>query len=121
MKVVQEDGTVLSYDYGLHTFLELTGPAYRVRSADESRLHIQHLWWKLGAQVALPEGCPMIFYGAGQWGFGTEKEPPVEWHDVGDHTVFTFNDTSNWDVDDVDFTVGGADPRESIDRCLGRI
>ncbi len=112
VKVVQEDGAVLSDEYGLHTFLELTGTAYRVRSADESRLHIQHLWWKPGAQVALPEGCPLIFYGAGQWGFGTEKEPPVEWHDVGDQTVFTFNDTSNWDVDDVDFTVGGADPQE---------
>jgi hypothetical protein len=112
VKVVQEDGTVLSDDYGLHTFLELTGPAYRVRSADESRLHIQHLWWKPGAQVALPEGYPMIFYGAGQWGFGTEKEQPAEWRDVGEHTVFTFNDASNWDVDDVDFTVGGANPQE---------
>jgi hypothetical protein len=112
VKVVQEDGKALSDDYGLHTFLELTGTAYRVRSADESRLHIQHLWWKPGAQVALPEGCPLIFYEAGQWGFGTEKEPPAEWRNVGEHTVFTFNDASNWDVDDVDFTVGGADPQE---------
>ncbi len=111
LKVVQEDGKFFSDDYGLHTFLELTGPAYRVRSADESRLHIQYLWWKPGAQVSLPKGCPSILYEAGQWGFGTEKEPPMEWRDVGDHTVFTFNDTSNWDVDDVDFTVGGADPQ----------
>lgn len=112
VKVVQEEGKVLPDDYGLHTFLELTGLAYRVRSADQSRLHIKHLWWKPGAQVSLPEGCSLIFYEAGQWGFGTEKEPPMEWRDVGDHTVFTFNDTSNWDADDVDFTVGGADPQE---------
>lgn len=112
VKVVQEDGAVLSDDYGLHTFLELTGTAYRLRSADESRLHVQYLWWKPGAQVPLPEGCPLIFYGAGQWGIGTEKEPPAEWRDVGDRTVFTFNDASNWDINDVGFTVGGADPQE---------
>jgi len=32
---------------------------------------------KPGAQVSLPEGCPLIFYEAGQWGFETEKEPPM--------------------------------------------
>lgn len=112
VQLVQEDGKVFSESYGLHTFLELTGAAYELLAADESRLQIQHLWWKPGAQIPLPDGCFLIFYEAGQWGFGSEGEPPTEWRDVGDQPVFTFNDTSNWDVDSVDFTVGGADPQE---------
>ncbi len=109
---VEEDGKVFSETYGLHTFLELTGPAYEILAADEPRLQVRHLWWKPGAQIPLPYGCSLIFYEAGQWGFGSEDEPPSEWNEVGDHAVFTFNDPSNWDVDSVDFTVGGADPQE---------
>lgn len=111
VQVVQEDGKVFSDTNGLHTFLELIGTAYEVLAADQSRLSIQHLWWKPGAPIPLLEGCSLIFHEAGQWGFGTEKEPPVKWRDVGNHVVFTFNDPSNWDVDSVDFTVGGADPQ----------
>jgi len=110
--LVQEDGKVFSETYGLHTFLELTGEAYKVLAADESRLRIEHLWWKPEAQIPLPEGCSLIFYEAGQWGLGADDRPLTEWRDVGDHVVFTFNDSSNWDVDSVDFTVGGADPQE---------
>ncbi len=112
VQLIQDDGKVFSESYGLHTFLELSGAAYEMRAAGESRLQIRNLWWKPGAQTPLPEGCSLIFHGAGQWGLGDESEPPAEWRDVGDQVVFTFNDTSNWDVDSVDFTVGGADPRE---------
>ena len=112
VKFVQEDGKVFSESYGLHTFLDLTGAAYEMLAANELRLHIRHLWWKPGAQIPLPDGCSLIFYEAGQWGFGSEDHPPADWRNVGDQVVFTFNDTSNWDVESVDFTVGGADPQE---------
>ena len=112
VQFVQEDGKVFSENYGLHTFLELTDAAYKALAADGSRLEIQHLWWKPGAQIPLPEGCPLIFYEAGQWGLGADDRPPTEWRDVGDHVVFTFNDPSNWEVDSVDFTVGGAAPQD---------
>jgi hypothetical protein len=111
VRLAGEDGKVFSETYGLHTFLELTGAAYEVLAADKSRLQVRHLWWKPGAQIPLPYSCSLIFHQAGQWGFGTEDDPPAEWNEVGDHAVFTFNDSSNWDVDSVDFTVGGADPQ----------
>jgi hypothetical protein len=112
VQFVQDDGKVFSESCGLHTFLELTGAAYEILAADESRLQIQRLWWKPGAQIPLPDGCSLIFYETGQWGFGDEGEPPAEWREVGNQVVFTLNDTSNWDVESVDFTVGGADPQE---------
>jgi hypothetical protein len=52
-RIVREDGTACSSEYGLHTFLELTGAAYKVMEADESRLDVRHLWWKPGEQIAL--------------------------------------------------------------------
>jgi hypothetical protein len=111
-RVIQEDGTAYSSEYGLHTFLELTGAAYKVLEADESRLDVRHLWWKPGEQITLPGACPQIFYKAGQWGLGTEREEPAEWREIDSHVVFTFDDPNNWDVDNVDFTVGGADPQD---------
>jgi hypothetical protein len=111
-RVIREDGTVDSVEYGLHTFLELTGAAYKVMEADDSRLEIRRLWWKPGETTQIANGCPQIFYKAGQWGLGTEQEPPEEWREISNHVVFTFNDPNNWDVDKVDFTVGGADPQD---------
>jgi hypothetical protein len=111
-RIVQEDGTAYSGEYGMHTFLELTGAAYKVLEADESRLDIRHLWWKPGEQTALPSGCSQIFHKAGQWGLGAEREAPSEWREIDNHVVFTFDDPNNWDVDNVDFTVGGADPQD---------
>jgi hypothetical protein len=111
-RVVREDGTVDSVEYGLHTFLELTGAAYKVMDADDSRLDIRRLWWKPGEQIQIANGCPQIFYKAGQWGLGTEQEPPAEWREINNHVVFAFNDPNNWDVENVDFTVGGADPQD---------
>jgi hypothetical protein len=111
-QVVREDGTVDSVEYGLHTFLELTGAAYKVMEADESRLNVQRLWWKPGEKITLPSGCPQIFHQAGQWGLGTEQEPPAEWRDINSHVVFAFNDPNNWDANNVDLTVGGADPQD---------
>lgn len=112
VQLVQEDGQVFSETYGLHTFLELTGAAYKTLAAAEPRLQIHNLWWKPGALLSLPEGCSLIFHESGQWGLGTEHNPPAEWQKIGQQTVFTFNDPSNWDADDVDFTVGGALPQE---------
>src|SRR5262245_11337308 len=111
-RVVQEDGTAYSSEYGLHTFIELTGAAYSVLEADESRLDIRHLWWKPGERIALPSGCPQIFHKTGQWGLGTERVEPSEWREINNHVVFAFDDPNNWDVDNVDFTVGGADPQD---------
>jgi hypothetical protein len=111
-RVIREDGTVISVEYGLHTFLELTGAAYKVMEADESRLDVRRLWWKPGEQITLPNGCPQIFHKAGQWGLGTENEPPREWREISNHVVFTFSDPNNWGVENVDFTVGGADPQD---------
>jgi hypothetical protein len=112
VRIVQEDGTACSSEYGLHTFLELAGAAYKVLEADESRLDIRHLWWKPGEQIPLPSGCHQIFHKAGQWRLGTEQEPPSEWRGISNHVVFAFNDPNNWDIDKVDFTVGGADPQD---------
>jgi hypothetical protein len=42
-RIVQEDGTAYSREYAVHTFLELTGVAYKVMEADESRLDVRHL------------------------------------------------------------------------------
>src|SRR5262249_51516448 len=111
-RVVREDGTVDSVEYGLHSFLELTGAAYRVMDADELRLAIHRLWWKPGEQVHITNGSPQIFREAGQWGLGTEHEPPTEWREVSNHVVFAFSDPNNWGVENVDFTVGGADPQD---------
>jgi hypothetical protein len=111
-RVVREDGTVDSVEYGLHSFLELTGAAYKVMDADESQLDVRRLWWKPGEQVHIANGCPQIFREAGQWGLGTEHEPPTEWREVSNHVVFAFNDPNNWGVENVDFTVGGADPQD---------
>jgi hypothetical protein len=85
-RTVREDGTAYSSEYGLHTFLELAGAAYKVLEADESRLDIQHLWWKPGEQIPLPSGRLQIFHKAGQWGLGTEREAPTwpsEWNSPG--------------------------------------
>ncbi len=111
-RVLREDGTVDSVEYGLHTFLELTGAAYKVMDADDSRLDIRQLWWKPGEQIQIANGCPQIFYKAGQWGLGAEQEPPDEWREISNHVVFAFNNPNNWDIDKVDFTVGGADPQD---------
>jgi len=111
-QIVQEDGTAYSREYGLHTFLELTGAAYKVMEADESRLDIRHLWWKPGEQIQIADGCPQIFCKAGQWGLGAEQEPPAEWREINGHVVFAFSNPNNWDVSKVDFTVGGADPQD---------
>jgi hypothetical protein len=111
-RVIREDGTVDSVEYGLHTFLELTGAAYKVMDVDDSRLDIRRLWWKPGEQIQIANGCPQIFYKAGQWGLGTEQEPPEEWREITNHVVFAFNNPDNWDVDSVDFMVGGADPQD---------
>jgi hypothetical protein len=111
-RVVLEDGTVDSVEYGLHSFLELTGAAYKVMDADELRLDVRRLWWKPGEQVQVANGCPQIFREAGQWGLGTEHKPPTEWREVSNHVVFAFNDPNNWGVENVDFTVGGADPQD---------
>ena len=67
-RIVQEDGTAYSREYSLHTFFELTGAAYKVMEADESRLDIRRLWWKPGEQIQIANGCPQIFHKAGQWG-----------------------------------------------------
>src|SRR5262245_31033295 len=112
MRVVQEDGTAYPSEYGLHTFLELIGPSYKVIEADESRLDIRHLWWKPGEQIQLASGYPQIFYNVGLWGLGTMHEPPAEWREVNNHVVFTFNDPNKWDVEHVDFKVGGADQQD---------
>jgi hypothetical protein len=111
-RVVREDGTVDSVEYGLHSFLELTGAAYKVMDADELRLDVRRLWWKPGEQVHVTNGCPQIFREAGEWGLGMEHEPPTEWREVSNHVVFAFNDPNNWGVENVDFTVGGADPQD---------
>ena len=60
----------------------------------------------------LSSGCQQIFHKAGQWGLGTEQESPEEWREISNHVVFAFNDPNNWDVENVDFTVGGADPQD---------
>ncbi|MCI0659569.1 MAG: hypothetical protein L0220_00695 [Acidobacteria bacterium] len=112
VRIIQEDETIDSSEYGLHTFLELTGVAYKVLEADESRLDIRSLWWKPGEQIPLASGCLQIFHKAGQWGLGTEKEPPSEWREIDNHVVFAFNHPNNWDIANVDITVGGADPQD---------
>ncbi len=83
-----------------------------VMDADESRLDIRRLWWKPGEQIQLANGRPQIFYNAGQWGLGTEQEPPAEWREINNHVVFAFSDPNNWGAENVDFTVGGADPQD---------
>jgi hypothetical protein len=112
VQILEGEEEIVSAAYGLHSFLELTGAVYKVIEGDQSRLAIRHLWWKPGERIELPTGCPKVFHGSGQWGVGTEDEAPLEWRSVGNHIVFTFNDPSNWDVSDVDFTVGGADPQD---------
>jgi len=89
-----------------------TGVAYKVMEADESRLDIRRLWWEPGEQVQLENGRPQIFYKAGQWGLGTEHEPPAEWREITNHVVFAFSDPDNWSVENVGFTVCGADPQD---------
>ena len=46
----------------------------------------------------------------GAW--GTYPEPPAEWREIENHVVFAFSNPNNWDVSNVDFTVGGADPQD---------
>src|SRR5262245_35087222 len=111
-RIVQEDGAAYPREYCLHTFLDLTGAAYKVIEADESRLDIRHLWWKPGEQIQLANGCAQIFHKAGQWGLGTKQESPAEWREIDNHVIFAFSNPNNRDAGNVDFTVGGADPQD---------
>lgn len=88
-------------EYGLRSFVAETGPAYILRHGDESRVSIGTLCWK-------PEGEPKHdwFYQPGQYGISYNDQPPMEWIEITKGPVFTFNDTSNYDAADIDFTVG---------------
>lgn len=90
-------------EYGLRSFLTETGPAYILRHGDESRLPIGTLCWK-------PEGEPKHdwFYKPGHYGISYDDQPPTSWIEITKGPIFTFNDTSNYDAADIDFTVGVA-------------
>jgi hypothetical protein len=112
IQVFDENKNISSCNYGLHSFLKLTGKGCKVLEGDNSRLDIRRLWWKPGPQIALPAGCSTIFHETGQWGLSTMCELPLEWRNVGNRVVFAFNRSSAQGVTDVDFIVGGADPRK---------
>jgi hypothetical protein len=96
-------GGAVDAEYGLRSFLSETGPAYVLRQGDENRLSIGTLWWK-------PEGEPQHdwFYQPGHYAISYGDNPPTEWLQITKGPVFTFNDTSNYDANDIDFIVGTA-------------
>lgn len=102
--IQQPTGTEIT-EYGLSSFIPQIGTAYTLLQGDYSRLKIGELWWK-------PEGNPQhnFFFQPGSYGISYDREkPPAEWLPVTHKPVFAFNETSNYDAAEVDFTVGTDD------------
>lgn len=85
---------------GISSFIKMVGKCYTLIHGDPARLKIERLWWKPGRLVR------DFFHEPGEWGTGAGDCPPAGWHPVSEEVVFTFNDASNWEVTDVDWTVG---------------
>ncbi len=101
--VIDSEGQQLEDGHGLSSFIKLVGKCYALKHGDPNRLKVESLWWKPGRLIR------GFFHEPGQWGVGDCVRPPSEWHLVEQESVFTFNDASNWDVADVDWTVGTTD------------
>ncbi|MBA3822489.1 MAG: hypothetical protein H0X24_01140 [Ktedonobacterales bacterium] len=96
------------YDYGLTSLLPLLDRPVAVVRGDLHRLQSAVVWWRPGVALASP--CTAHeFREAGEWGLGTVTQPPAEWHAVT-CPVFAFDSGAEWDVEYVDFVIGGAAP-----------
>ena len=102
VSVVLEDDTVED-DYGLCSFLGMTGEAYSLTHGDATRLKVGHVWWKPGAPVK------EFFREPGVWGISYDDAQPGVWQPVTADNVFTFSQTVNWDVQDAEFTATASD------------
>ena len=101
--VLDGEGQQHEDEHGLSSFIKLIGKCYALKHGDPKRLKVENLWWKPGRVLR------EFFYEPGEWGVGDCVRPPAEWHGADQQPVFTFNDASNWDVADVDWTVGATD------------
>lgn len=107
VNIIDEDGKVTACEYGLPSFVELTGKSYLLQCGDSERLDVKTLWWKPGAKTigVISE----FFREPGYWGIGTSDISPTEWKEVEKESVFTFIQASNWDFTSVDWTIGTKD------------
>lgn len=101
--VIDHEGEQREDKHGLSSFIKLVGKCYALKHGDPKRLKVESLWWKPGRRIR------EFFHEQGEWGVGDCVTPPSEWRQVDQVSVFTFNDASNWDVEDVDWTVGTTD------------
>jgi hypothetical protein len=101
--VLDREGQQHEDEHGLSSFVKLVGKCYVLKYGDPKRLKVESLWWK-------PGRCQReFFHEPGEWGIWDCVHPPTVWHPVDRQPVFSFNDASNWDVGDVDWTVGTND------------
>lgn len=109
--IVQLPSGTSDAEHGLQSFLTETGPAYRLSSGDAARIAIGTLWWR-------PRGEPRHewFHAPGEYGISYEHDtPPESWSPITSSPVFVFNDTSSFEVEEVDFVVGtDSDPLEFL-------
>lgn len=103
VRVIDEEGEMRIDEYGLPSFVPMLGDGYHLEHGDEKRLTINALWWKPDRNTRL------FFCEAGEYGIGSEEAPPKRWSKVEQTPVFSFSDSSNWDVAAVDWTVGTND------------
>lgn len=101
--VIDREGQQREDEHGLSSFVKLVGKCYALKHGDPKRLKVESLWWKPGRVVR------EFFHEPGEWGVGDRVRPPADWHRVDQQPIFSFNDASNWDVVDVDWTVGTTD------------
>lgn len=108
VNMIDDDGKVTACEYGLPSFVELTGKSYLLVCGDAEKLDVKTLWWKLGARII--GEISEFFREPGKWGIGTSDTPPTEWKELEKESVFTFTQASNWDFTSVDWTIWTKDP-----------
>jgi hypothetical protein len=99
--------TVKPFSYGLNSFIKIITTNHTLQNGDKDRLEIGELYWKPGPKTAEP-----YFHETGEFGISfTARQLPSVWSPIiSDTPVFCFEETSNYDVEEVDFTVGTANP-----------
>lgn len=107
VNIVNDAGKTIQNEHGISSFVSMIGRCYRLEYGDTERLNIKTLWWKPGKK--LNDNNRDFFHERGEWGIGTTHTPPTEWKPVDKESVFSFTESSNWEADLVDWTVGTND------------
>lgn len=114
VRVTDEESCYYCY-YGVSSFVEeisqKVGTPYEITCA--STKPVKHLIWKPGEAIPNRAGLNWL-RSRGEFCL-TDEEPTneAEWHKV-ERDVFAFSFPSNWDIEDVEWTIGCEDPIKAI-------